>query len=280
MKPLVRKISRITLLILGSLIALVVLLIATPIGTKAILNLADSSLDALSIEHESGSLAGELKLKRVSWKAESIDVSVSDFLLNLNWRCFFKGDVCIEEVSSSAIKAKVFNSEEPAPEPSSEPGLITLPLSVSVNQLSFDLIDVEVEDTLSLKLQQLKTALSMHEVLAVEHFSWGQLTLDLPQAESETPPATTQPSLFNPEDIANWQYTPPTLKPLVFPIVGEINNLNLGPIHVTQANNKLVDIDAVSAHVAINEDELDVKTFNLSHELGKLALTAKVCNII
>jgi translocation and assembly module TamB len=72
-----------------SLLVLVILIgaVASPWGTRAILSIADSSLDELSIDYTSGSLVTALALKRVRWQSPYISLTLNNILVDVDWSC-------------------------------------------------------------------------------------------------------------------------------------------------------------------------------------------------
>jgi translocation and assembly module TamB len=270
-KVLTRKIARFMLVLFASLFLILLLSITTPIGTKGLIVIANKSLSALNVEHESGSFASTLALKQLSWKTDSIHAHVADLSVNLDWQCLSKKRLCIEELASSSISVNIKPTPAEDPQPDTEPSLITLPIAVSINNVDLAHIKVTVEETITLTLAQLKTSLSMHNQLDVAHFSWASLDIQLP--EKETQAATPQNQPFNVSDIAKWQYMAPDIKTLFFPIIGSFNNIRLGKITVNQGDSDLLAIESVNTRATINQQQLNIQQLDIGHDLGQLALT-------
>jgi translocation and assembly module TamB len=271
-KTLTRKVARILLILLVSLVLILFCLIATPVGTKGLIALANKSLSALDIEHESGSLTSTLTLKQLSWQTDNIQALITGLSIRLNWQCLLNKRLCLEELASSSVFINVKPAPTETPVPETKPSLITLPLAVSVNAIDVDRIDVTIEETIGLALAQLKSSFSMHHQLEVMHLSWSSLDVQLPEKEVQTTTAENQP--FNVSDIANWQYITPTIKPLFFPLIGDFSNIRLGEISVSQGDNPLAVIESINTEAAINQKQLDIHQLDITHEQGQLALTA------
>ena len=79
---------------------LLLALIASPWGTRGVLSIADSSLDSLDIDYDSGSLLSELSLKRITFVTPEINLQVSKLVVDVNWSCVATMQACLSNYLS------------------------------------------------------------------------------------------------------------------------------------------------------------------------------------
>ena len=251
---------------------LLLALIASPWGTRGVLSIADSSLDSLDIDYDSGSLLSELSLKRITFVTPEINLQVSKLVVDVNWSCVATMQACLSKLSAQSIGVKVTPSEAQTTASSEPLARITFPIPVSVDALDIQNIRVDVANTLGLKVQAVSTKLSMYRTLRIEHLTLDGIRVALPAPDSE--PAVDAPQGIDLQSIANWQYTPLKLPSIVFPIVMRGKNLAINDLLVTQGKKSILDIAQLRATMDITPKVLTIKSLQVSSSLGSADLTA------
>ncbi|MFT6895789.1 MAG: translocation and assembly module TamB [Paraglaciecola sp.] len=256
-----------------SLLTIVVLIgaVASPWGTRAILSVADSSLDELSIDYTSGSLVTALALKRVRWQSPDISLSVNNILVDVDWSCALTMRVCLSHLNTSKVVVKVLTPPQPKPETPAAPlTRLVLPFPVAVNSLEVRNISVSVPQTMDLNIQSVTSSASMFRTLNLAYLEVSGVHVALPPA----PPAANEP--VNIAAIANWHYQPPAFAPLVFPLVMKASNLNFNNVWVTQGDQEIIQITSLQAAIDMTPKMLTISKLNITHPQGDVSLTANV----
>ncbi|MFQ3235564.1 MAG: translocation and assembly module TamB, partial [Paraglaciecola sp.] len=256
------------------LLTLILLLaaIASPWGTRAILSIADNSLDELSIDYTSGSLVTALALKRVAWQSSAISLSLDNILVDVDWSCSMTMRICLSELNTSKVMLKILTPRQPEAETPAAPlGRIVLPFPVAVNSLEVRNISVSVLETMELKVQSVTSSASMFRVLNLAYLEVNGIQLALPQA-----PQASAKSPVNIAAIANWHYQPPAFAPLVFPLVMKANNLNFNTLSVTEGDRELIQITRLQTDINISPKRLTISKLKITHPQGELSLTANI----
>ena len=253
-------------------LVLLIALIASPWGTRGVLSIADSSVDGLDIDYDSGSLLSELSLKRLAFSTPDLSLQIKKLAIDVNWSCVATMQACLSELRAQSIGFNVTPSESPEPESTEPLGRITLPLPVSVDNLDVRNIRIDVVDTVGVTIQSVSSELSMFRTLRIDHLALNGVRVELPEASPEAKSTADQP--LDLQAIANWQYTPISLPAIVFPIVMRGNNLALDDLVVSQGKAPLIDITKLRATIDITPKLLTVKKFQLSSSFGEADLTA------
>lgn len=133
-----RRMNVIGLLLLAPVLALagvaaaVVLVLATPTGTRMALEwLAAQTQDKLSIEGVSGTAWTGMSVARARWADSSISVDVEDLALRLNWSSVLERAAVIDALGARRLRIALPASDSPA----TLPATLRLPVSVEVRAL-------------------------------------------------------------------------------------------------------------------------------------------------
>jgi translocation and assembly module TamB len=255
-----------------SLLTIVVLIgaVASPWGTRAILSVADSSLDELSIDYTSGSLITALALKTVRWQSPEISLSLDNILVDVDWSCAVTMRVCLSDLNTSKVVVKVLTPPQPKPAPAEPLGRIVLPFPVAVESLEVRNISVSVPQTMDLNIQSITSSASMFRTLNLAYLEVNGVQLSLPPA----PPAANEP--VNIAAMANWHYQPPAFAPLVFPLVMKASNLNFNTLSVTQGDKEIIQITSLQVAIDMTPKMLTISKLKITHPQGDLSLTANI----
>lgn len=152
------------LLLLLLLLVLTVGLLASGIGQRSLLKLADSLLDELKIEHISGSLAEGLVLENVEYHNKSINIAINKARTQLQFSCLWQYKLCIHDLSLQQLDLKLDTTHLPASTPqTSSPNMqrITLPLAIDINNITLQQLNAKIDQT-TFNLDHFQTALSLN----------------------------------------------------------------------------------------------------------------------
>ncbi|MEH6711545.1 MAG: translocation/assembly module TamB domain-containing protein [Paraglaciecola polaris] len=257
-----------------AVLVLLVALVASPWGTRGVLSIADSSLEALDIDYDAGSLLSELSLNRLTFVTPELNLQVRKLTIDVNWSCVATMQACLSKLSAQSIGVKVIASETPAPANNEPLKRITLPIPVSIEELDIRNIRVDVENTLDLNVQALSTKLSMYRTLRLDHLTLDGIRVVLPPGDANTS-VNASPGI-DLQSIANWQYTPLQLPPIIFPIVMNAKNVAVNDVLVTQNKQAIFDLTQLRAAIDITPKLLTVKSLHMSSSLGEVDLTASL----
>lgn len=123
--------------------------LATGIGQRSVITLADKWLDQLSIGQVEGSLQDGLTLSNTQYVMDGVNVQVGKADLHLDFGCLLKGEACVENIAIKDAQVIVDTTKLPPSkeEQPSEPfTALNLPLGVSVKNVALDNIHVNVDD--------------------------------------------------------------------------------------------------------------------------------------
>lgn len=141
MRPLLVALALVTSLA-AALLALV-LLPLTETGTRMLANLAQSVSD-LEIEHESGALLGQLRLRRIRVPTEDAVVELRDLGTRIDRDCLLRGEICFIGLNTAFLNVEVLlTDDESADNPLSGDraggtNFLPLPFEVFAPGLSID----------------------------------------------------------------------------------------------------------------------------------------------
>ena len=124
---------------LGTLLALVVLLlllIASLLGTEGGSRWALQRVPGLQLDHFSGRLAGRFEAQGVLWEAPGQKVQLNQLVLDWSPSCLLRKTLCVNELSlGSANLDFAASTDEPSTAPLQLPDL-QLPIDIQIEQLS------------------------------------------------------------------------------------------------------------------------------------------------
>lgn len=275
-----------------------VLFLATSVGQRTALELADKLIDQLTIGQVTGSLQDGLTLTDTRYQMDGVDVNVGQADLHLGFACLLDRAVCVENIAVKDTTVMVDTSKLP---PSTEEkeqtqGEFNLPLSVSLKQLSLDNIKVSV-DEMDIALTHFHSGISGKEKdLNLSPTLLQGLTLSLaPQAvTSDEKNAKKSEEKAQPVD---WNALKQTLsKPLLtkldqikLPVNIDISEFKAEQINITQKvknsegewlepksfiNVSTLSLQAKSDASSVDLQQLDLESDKGSlHGVGKLTLS-------
>lgn len=241
--------------------------IGTPWGTQLLLSIANSQVDGLYIEHRSGGIWGALDLEKVSWQDANTDLKLTNVQTDIDWSCSFSLRVCVKSLSVGGVLVHVRPAIDPSPaEPLTQK--ITLPLPVSVKQLKINNVQVNVDKVMELRWKSLDSQLNMYQSLNIKHLALQQPSVTLPAPET---PKTEEP--FDFAQIANWQYQPMQLPPLLIPLDATIDKLTISGVTVKQQQQLLQQIERIELVAKLVDSAVTIN--KLTVDLPQANITAK-----
>lgn len=148
MNPL-KKLSIGFLITLLVLIAALAGLLGTESGLRLLVNGANRWVPGLHIGEFSGNWGRGLHLQQVSFTMPGVDVAVDDALLQLQFGCLRRSEVCIRQVTVDKVRVAVDTALLPASEPTpSEPlTRLSTPYPLLLRLLQLNDVEVTVDGT-------------------------------------------------------------------------------------------------------------------------------------
>ena len=252
------------LLVLFIAICLLMGFLFTPSGTKTVINIANNLVDGLTIDYQSGGLGSKLHMTSVKWEQPAINVDIHNLRLSIKLICVWRFSVCIDSVAADKMVVQIqkTNSSLDA-KPITE--TITLPLPVSIDNISLNNFSLKSQDTAQITWQKLTAKLDFYQHLRVE-----KMQLDgfnLVTYASETQQLATQAQPF---DWTKWQYQPITSQPIVLPMHFNVLAFNMSAASVQLAGQKHISLNMVSLKAKGNNQKVLLDELFIEHEKGQL----------
>ncbi|MGL4906690.1 MAG: translocation and assembly module TamB, partial [Plesiomonas sp.] len=117
MNPL-KKLSIGFLITLFLLIAALAGLLGTESGLRIVFNSAARWVPGLDIRAVSGNWSRGIHLQGVEYRMPGVDVTVDDFLLQLDLNCLRRSEVCIRQLTTNKVNVAIDTALLPPSEPS------------------------------------------------------------------------------------------------------------------------------------------------------------------
>ncbi len=145
----------------------------TPFGTQTLVNTANSLVDELTINYQSGGVGSEVHLSSVKWKQPANQIDIDNLRLSIQLSCAWRLALCVDSVAADKIVVQIqttptsLTSPTP-PKVEAATSAITLPFPVSVKNLSFNEFSLKVQDTADITWQKLTGKLDFYQRLRIE----------------------------------------------------------------------------------------------------------------
>lgn len=255
-----------------TVLGLLLLIVATisPWGTHLLLGVAGNSVQGLQIEREKGGLWGTLHLEHITYNNQLTQLTAKNVQIELSWSCLLAMQVCIEKLSVGALQLNQKQSTEPAIEDPQQ-ALITLPIEVSITEVAINQVDLQIENTATVKWQRLRTKISMFQSLNLDYLEITQPQIILLATQDEP-----QSADFPIEQIAQWQYQPIQLAPLFIPINLSLKDLTIDDFSVVQGQQQTVLISSLESDISIQDSTIELTNLILEHALASAHLEARI----
>lgn len=242
----------------------------TPWGTQTLLNTANSLVDELAIDYQSGGIGSQLHLSSVKWQQLNNQVDIDNLQLSIELSCIWKFALCIDSVSADKMMLQI-------PAPAASPDIetttsaLTLPFFVSINNLSFNEFSLKIEDTVDITWQKLTATLDFYQRLRIQEMQLDGLSLITYAAQ---PPQVAIQS--KPFDWTKWQYQPIIPLPIALPLHFEILAFNVSDASIQLAGQPQVILDRFSIKAKASNKKLQLDELFIAHQQGQLLATGNI----
>lgn len=229
-----------SLCILGLLLIATVAFLSTATGQKTLLNTVVTWADGLSVNEAEGRLQDGLTLKDVRYQLDGVDVSVGQADLHIGFGCLWDKKACIEHVALRDTSVVIDTTKLPPTKPKNDTPMaqLSLPLPISLKQLSLDNVNVKVDET-DIFLKYFHSGLEGEQQnLTLLPTEMHGLTISLPAQAAEKEKKTAQSggtSLREKIDWAEWE------KQLSQPLLNKLEPIKL-PLHLSVLSFNATDI--------------------------------------
>jgi translocation and assembly module TamB len=258
-------------LVLLLVICLLLGIALTPWGTNALIKTANSLVDELTIVYHSGGLGSELHMTSVQWKQPTTEVDVDNLRLSIQLSCVWRLALCIDSVSTDKMLVQINPSAEPPPIAEPATVAITLPIPVSIQNISLNKFSLKVKDSTDISWQKLTAKLDFYQRLRVEKMQLDGFNL--------TTYATQEPQLATqaePFDWTKWQYQPITALPIVLPIHFDVLAFNMSAANIQLAEQELIKLKRVSLKAKGSKKKVQLDELLVEHDLGQVLAKGNV----
>lgn len=257
-------------LVLTIVLGLLIGLVLTPWGTKAVINTANNLVDELTINYHSGGVGSELHLAALQWKQPNTKVNIKNLKLSIQLSCVWRLALCIDSISTDKMVVELQTSETSTSSESTTP-VLTLPFPVSIGSLNLNDFSLQVQDTAELNWQKLSGKLDFYQRLRIEKMQLDGFNL--------TTYATEKPQLSHqsePFDWTKWQYQPLTSLPIVLPIHFDVLAFNMGSASLKLAGQEEINLKKVSLKAKGSAKKVQLIELLLEHSQGQLLAKGNV----
>jgi translocation and assembly module TamB len=248
----------------------------TPFGTQTLVNTANSLVDELTINYQSGGVGSEVHLSSVKWKQPANQIDIDNLRLSIQLSCAWRLALCVDSVAADKIVVQIqttptsLTSPTP-PKVEAATSAITLPFPVSVKNLSFNEFSLKVQDTADITWQKLTGKLDFYQRLRIEKMQLDGFNLTT--YATQTSQIATQAKPF---DWTKWQYQPISRIPIVLPIHFDVLAFNIVDASVQLAGQQRIKIEKVSLNAKANNKKLQLDELLIEHQQGQLLAKGKV----
>lgn len=230
-----------------ALLSLVIMLILSPFGVKALIGFANDQ-QGLTIENVSGSFYSQVSIGKVIYASPQINITGDALELELGLHCLFSVKACIDNIS--AVKLEVVLIENTAQSEPSTPfsAYIELPVAAYLSRLHLTELTVyaqkiEAEKVLVAKLKNLSAAAFMHKQLVLNELNVEDLTLMLSAESANATNAKRPQQSKKPQHwidvIKSAQYTPIVLPNIFVPINAEVQKFTIANFCLQPSDTKI-----------------------------------------
>ncbi|MFT6988738.1 MAG: translocation and assembly module TamB, partial [Paraglaciecola sp.] len=257
-------------LVLVMVVCLFIGFLLTPWGTQSVVSVADNLVDELTIDYHSGGVGSELRLASLKWKQFGSNIDIDNLRLSIKLSCVWRFAVCIDSVSTDKMVVQIQPSESAqVAEPTTS--ALTLPIAVSIENLSLNAFSLKVQDTADVTWQKLTGKLDFYQFLRIEKMQLHGFHLTT--YAIETPAAATQAEPF---DWSHWQYQPMTAIPIVLPIHFDVLAFDMSAARLQLAGQQEVELKKVSLKAKGSKNEVQLHELFVEHEQGQLLAKGNV----
>ncbi|GHF02371.1 translocation/assembly module TamB domain-containing protein [Thalassotalea profundi] len=285
-----KRVSYSLLGLITGLLCFVAILFSTSWGAQLSFYFVKKA-SSVHIEYESGSLLNNLMISQLSIDQEGITVNAEEVHLQLHLRCFWKNQLCIDELSVGSLQVNTKASETPpidnaVTETPDKSASISLPFSVKMKkfvlakaQINMQSVNQGVTQATEITLTDFSSALSISKnlsnILALNIEQSKLATADISIANQQT---STTPIVDN----ANQTWPLAELPELYLPINLTMKPLTINALHVTLSDtnrDKPLQLASENTQLALTwfKSQLAIKTLSSTvKDIGDLGLKGTV----
>lgn len=248
------------------LMALLLVLLLSPLGSPVIRYAAVSFVPGLTIDNIDGSVYGDMTVEDLVWQNGSWKVELGSATVNLSWRCLMAPKVCVEKLAASDISVtQLAVAETPETEDSSAESF-SLPIAVRLDNARIRQLRVALAEQ-SVEVERITLAARAKDEIIINNPVIEGLVVRLPAGEEAEPKAPTSYSL---------SYSAPELPEIRLPVVITINQFALRNTTLYQGESPQAIPAVTFEQLTFKETTLDVDALDVEHESATLSADAEV----
>jgi len=255
-------------LILVIVICILVGFLLTPWGAQTAVSTANSLVDELTVDYQSGSVGSELLLSSLKWKQAASKVDIYNLRLSIQLSCVWRFALCIDSVATDKIVVQI-KPASASPNTEVATSAITLPFPIFIENFNVNKFSLKVQDTTDITWQKLTGKLDFYQRLRIENMQLDGFNLTT--YATETPQLTTQPF-----DWTQWQYQPITAQPILLPFHFDVLALNMSAVSLQLAGQQQVRINSVNLKAKGNKKKVQLDELFIEHQQGQLSVKGNV----
>ena len=245
-------------------------LLLTPWGTQGLFSLANSLVDELTVDYQSGGVGSELHLSSVKWHRLGNQVDIDNLRLSIDLSCVWKFALCLDSVVTDKMQLRIQTSNS-SPDAKPATSVITLPFTVAMNHLVINQFSLKLQDTADISWKKLTGKLDFYQRLRIQKMQLHEFSLVTHRANKSS--VATQAAPF---DWTTWQYQPITRLPFVLPIYFDVLALNMSPASFHVAGQQEVKLNKISLKAKGSQKKLQVDELLIEHQQGTLLAKGNV----
>lgn len=256
-----------------SLLVIVAVLFGTPFGSRIAVSIADTFIDGLTLNYQSGTLNKQLSLSLARWQMRGLTVAIDD--LTLDWRplCLLQRQLCVEALTATAVNVDIDTAElsadaaEPKIDPVTEQGLLQLPVDILLSHTQLQQIKVAV-DKMRFNAQQLSGQASwLTNGLRIHSLDSLGLLVSIPKNEAE-PLTTVADPLDSPWPLAS-------LPQVAMPMPIFVDNLQLSDSQL-QLGDRTDNFASIHLQGNYIDYLLAVDLLQVTHDYGQITVDGDI----
>jgi translocation and assembly module TamB len=244
--------------------------ILTPWGTQSLFSLANSRIDELTVDYQSGGVGSELHLSSVKWHRLGDQIDLDNLRLSIDLSCVWKFALCIDSVVTDKMQLRIQTSNS-SPDAIPATSVTTLPFAVVINHLVVNQFSLKLQDTADISWKKLTGKLDFYQRLRIQTMQVHEFSLVTHSANKSS--VATQVAPF---DWTTWQYQPITRLPFVLPIYVDVLALNMSPASFHVAGQQEVKLNTISLKAKGSQKKLQVDELLIEHAQGTLLAKGNV----
>ena len=259
-----RRFFRTIGLILLSLLLLVVILLTTHWGNKALINSVKYFSPEIKLTLTDGAIFNQPRIENLSINFGNGSLSIDHIALQWNWGCLVDSVFCLDKIDVAGVDLTFNSGEQSTDKAEPSQGTIELPFGIDIKRIAINDVNLLI-DGHKVSWQQLHLGVQLKEsTLVLDQLTLTKLNIGLAAASQET--KTT---------VANTVNSRLVLPVIELPLAIKINQLVLIDSSL-EVEQQVHHLQKLSLDLAAKDSDITIEQFKVEHQLATIELQGKV----